>query len=129
MISYTAGYTAKKIGWKLEAGERVDPETGEVYTWQPPFIQMSRRPGIGAHARQWPHSWRSYAVHNGQQMPVPRFLHESWKQQASREEKEALDYERYEKTLNRDPLTEEQRQTLEKIAIRQMELKAATRSL
>lgn len=91
-IAYTAGYTAKKSGWyQLQKEERVNPETGEVYTWQPPFIQMSRRPGIGAHARQWPESWRLYAVQNGQKQAVPRYLHEAWKQQATEEEKEQLE--------------------------------------
>ena len=81
----------KKIGWRREeAQERVDPETGEVYQWQPPFVQMSRRPGIGGHARQWPSSWRLYAVDDGYKMPVPRFLHDSWKAQASKEEIEEL---------------------------------------
>ena len=90
-IAYVAGYTAKKIGWRREeAQERVDPETGEVYQWQPPFVQMSRRPGIGGHARQWPSSWRLYAVDDGYKMPVPRFLHDSWKAQASKEEIEEL---------------------------------------
>ena len=30
-VNYVAGYCSKKIGWKAERGERVDPETGEVY--------------------------------------------------------------------------------------------------
>lgn len=90
-IAYTAGYTAKKAGWyQQQKEERIDPETGELYNWQPPFIQMSRRPGIGAHARQWPESWRLYAVHNGHKQAVPRYLHEAWKQQATEEEIEQL---------------------------------------
>lgn len=51
-IAYTAGYCQKKIGYKRYGHERVDAETGEVYKWQPPFKQMSRRPGIGGQARK-----------------------------------------------------------------------------
>lgn len=90
-VAYTAGYTAKKAGWRETATqERIDPDTGEVYYWQPPFIQMSRRPGIGAHARQWTQSWRLYAIQNGFKMPVPRFYHEAWKATATDQEKEEL---------------------------------------
>lgn len=94
-ISYVAGYTSKKIGWKLEPRERVDPETGEVFTWQPPFVQMSRRPGIGAHAKQHTNSWRHFAILNGTRLPVPKFLHSAWEEQATAEDKEQLEYERY----------------------------------
>lgn len=86
-IAYTAGYTAKKyMPLRDIHKERVDPETGEVYTWQLPFLQMSRRPGLAAFAKQWPSSWRSYAILNGAKAPVPRFLHEAWKAQATAEE-------------------------------------------
>lgn len=86
-IAYCAGYTQKKLGDSQHARhERVDPDTGEVYRWQPPFIQMSRRPGIGGDARKYQQSWREYAVHNGVKMPVPRFLHEAWKKTATETE-------------------------------------------
>lgn len=102
-IAYTAGYTAKKIGFKEKSRDvRLDESGTFFYRWQPPFLQMSRRPGIGAHAKQWPQSWRAYAVHNGIQQPVPRFLHEAWKAQATKEEIEQLQYERAELTLRRD---------------------------
>lgn len=114
-IAYTAGYTAKKIGFKEKARPVRLDETGTFfYHWQPPFLQMSRRPGIGAHAKQWPQSWRAYAIHNGTQQPVPRFLHEAWKQQATQEEIEQLIYERSKLTLNRD-ITELHRLAEEKI--------------
>lgn len=93
-IAYCAGYTAKKWGVRIDPHERVDRDTGEVYTYQPPFVQMSRRPGIGGHARQWPNSWRNYAVNNGYKMPVPRFYHEAWKAQATPQEKQQLQEER-----------------------------------
>lgn len=82
-VSYVAGYCAKKIGWKLESGERVDCETGEVFDWQAPFTLMSRRPGIGAAARKFSASWRRFAVHAGSPIPVPRYLHASWADSAS----------------------------------------------
>lgn len=82
-ISYVAGYTSKKIGWKMEPRERVDPDTGECYTWQPPFLHMSRRPGIGGSARQHFQSWRESAILAGRQVPVPRFLHQAWLNHAS----------------------------------------------
>lgn len=91
-INYVAGYVQKKYGdvySQHKRGEQVD-QWGEVYTYQPPFIQMSRRPGIGGHARQWPSSWKEYAIYDGIKIPVPRFLHDAWKTQATQEEIEQL---------------------------------------
>ena len=117
LIGYTAGYTAKKIGFKPDPrNAETDPETGAVYQWQPPFLQMSRRPGIGGHLRNppgmGPHrpqdiqaatkSWRSYIISNGFKKAVPRFLHEAWKAQATQEQIEELHQERLELALNRD---------------------------
>lgn len=85
-IAYTAGYTAKKAKTKGRelVLERVNPNTGEVYEQQPEFFIMSRRPhGIGGAMRQhWP-SWRTTAVYDGHEMPVPRYYHEAWKQQTT----------------------------------------------
>lgn len=90
-IAYVAGYTSKKVGWRMEPRERVDPETGECYIWQPPFVLMSRRPGIGAAARDaYAQSWRKSAIWGGQEVPVPRFLHEGWQRQASDDAKAKL---------------------------------------
>lgn len=128
-ISYTAGYTSKKIGFKLDAvHERIDYETGEIYRWEPPFIQMSRRPGIGSHARQWLCSWRLYAVHNGQRMPVPRYLHQAWKDHASPLEMEELLFEKYLLTAAKDTSTEKL-QAAEKIAISKQSLLSLKRAL
>lgn len=105
-IAYTAGYTSKKVNERYLARhhERVDPDTGEVYTWQPPFIQMSRRPGLGSHARQHVQSWRRFAIYNGQHIPVPKYLHEAWKAQATPTELEQLLDEKAQQALNRyDP--------------------------
>lgn len=92
-IAYTAGYCQKKIGYRHIPHERVSAD-GEPYTWQPPFRDMSRRPGIGGQARQWVDSWRIYAIKDGHKMAVPRFLHEAWKAQATEAEKEQLDWEK-----------------------------------
>lgn len=93
-ISYVAGYTSKKIGWKLEPRERVDPETGECYTWQPPFLHMSRRPGIGGEARRHFKAWRESAIVAGREVPVPRFLHQAWLKHASDEQLAELEAQR-----------------------------------
>lgn len=127
-IAYVAGYCSKKLGWRMAREERVWPETGEVYTWEPPFIQMSRRPGIGGHARQWPQSWRSYAVHGGHRIPVPRFLHESWKATAGPDEIARLEMEREKERLLRDT-SKERREAAELIAIARQRLKGSRRRL
>lgn len=129
-IAYAAGYSAKKIGddFYARSHERIDLDTGEVYTWQPPFIQMSRRPGIGGEARQFTQSWRLYAVHNGTRMPVPRFLHEAWKKTATEEELEQLIYEKSRLALERDTSTE-RLSAAEQIAIKKQELQAQKRKL
>lgn len=94
-IAYVAGYCSKKIGFRQEHRIDVDPETGEVlYERQAPFVRMSRRPGIGGSARNYWRSWRDYAVLGGRKLPVPRFLHRSWLDNASPEEVAALEEER-----------------------------------
>lgn len=130
-IAYVAGYTAKKIGWQFDVEERIDYSTGEIYTWQPPFIQMSRNPGIGAHARQWVNSWRREAIYNGRRQPVPRFLHEAWKAQATEEEIEALAIEKETAALQRgtykDPAYH--RRAAEALAVAQHQHQASRRKL
>lgn len=129
-INYTAGYCAKKLGYRLDAtDERVDPETGEVYTWQPPFIQMSRRPGIGGDARQFTQSWRSYAVYQGAQIKVPRFLHEAWKATATPEQKEELAWERSKLLAETEPRTKDRLAAGELLAIARQKLKGQRRKL
>lgn len=124
-IAYTAGYCQKKIGWLRQAAEeRVDPNTGEVYRWQPPFLQMSRRPGIGGHARKHTESWRLYAIDDGTRMPVPRFLHEAWKKTATAEQHEEL---LYEKSKIAKTITREQIAAAEQMAIKRQELNADRR--
>lgn len=126
-INYIAGYVAKKIGAdRAPAHDRTDPTTGEVYRYQPPFIQMSRRPGIGGHARQWPQSWKEYAIKDAHKMAVPRFLHEAWKKTATAEEIETLHQEKLKRALNRDT-SERALRAGEQIAHAQRELQAQKR--
>lgn len=96
VVSYVAGYCSKKLGPSFYRGrEVVDAETGEICIAQPPFIHMSRRPGIGATARdQFPRAWRDCVVVGGAKARVPRYLHEKWKRTATVEERDALEQER-----------------------------------
>lgn len=100
-ISYVAGYTQKKVGranhWLTTHFERVDPDTGEVYYYQPPFLEMSRNKGIGDKARQYWRSWRSTAIKDGYEIPVPRFLHKAWADNATEEEQVILNEEKRDK--------------------------------
>lgn len=81
-IAYVAGYVQKKFVFREEVEERIDYSTGEVYTYQPPFIQMSRNPGIGGRAKEFTASWRNNAMYQGRKVSVPRFLHDAWKKNA-----------------------------------------------
>lgn len=98
-IAYTAGYCAKKLGWSRDREERVDYSTGEVYRHQPPFLQMSRRPGIGGDFRKHWRSWRKSAIWQRREFPVPRFLHESYKENASESELAELELEKLESRM------------------------------
>lgn len=90
-IAYVAGYSSKKLGWSSNLrGEQVDPATGEAYEYQPPFVQMSRRPGIGGAARRFVSSWRKHAILDGRAVGVPRYLHEAWVKQATDAELDSL---------------------------------------
>lgn len=120
-ISYTAGYCAKKLGFHRAKGEEVDFTTGEVYVHQPPFLQMSRRPGIAGDFRKYSRSWRSTAVWQGRPFPVPRFLHASWKESASESELAALELEKLE---SRMPLTVRELNASEEIASSRIRLRS-----
>lgn len=107
-IAYCAGYTDKKSDDRFNSVAHADPETGEA--WQPPFIQMSRRPGLGSHARPTYYgpltkedfnrykthinSWRLYAIQDGTKQPVPRYYHNAWRQTATEAELKQLEKER-----------------------------------
>lgn len=128
-IAYVAGYAAKKYGdhRSFKKEERVDPGTGEVYNYEPPFLQMSRRPGIGARARtRHRNSWRKVAVLNGQTMSVPRYLHEHWKQTATPNEKDQLQIEK-EQMRKQIVTTSEQRDREYEVKKAQIKAKRAKR--
>lgn len=128
-IAYVAGYSSKKLGRPLSPlGEQVDPTTGEVFTHVEPFLLMSRRPGIGGHARQHPHSWREYAIHQGQKIPVPRFLHNAWKDQATREQIQKLK-EHKQQNINPQNHTWDRLKAGECIATKQQSMKKEVRKL
>ena len=126
-IAYTAGYCSKKIGYKRLPHERVDPTTGELYEWQPPFILMSRNPGIGAKAKQFTNAWRLYAIKDGHKMPVPRYYKNNWKENATPEELNKLAQEIAE--LNKHPLTRQQLDAAEKLAAQRHNMAGAKRNL
>lgn len=116
-IAYVAGYVSKKLGayyprprYKLvpegtpDADERVNPLTGEVFwtvtTYQPPFLQMSRRPGLGHAARKHIQSWKDYAVLEGRKIKVPSYLHDAWKDRIGMERDE-LQYAKHKITTKK----------------------------
>lgn len=115
-IAYVAGYVTKKIAFRERREERVDPETGELYTYEPPFLMMSKRPGIGGTARQHTASWKTHAVLDGVPMKTPRFYHEAWKKTATAEMLEQLEYERQQNKLTKSPITLAQQAASEQIA-------------
>jgi hypothetical protein len=105
LISYTAGYCAKKVGFQEAREERVDWSTGELYFYQPPFLQMSRggrtSKGIGHEKRQF---WREFSktvIWQGREFPAPRYLKDEYLRNASPEEIESLKSEVHAKVVNR----------------------------
>lgn len=104
-IAYTAGYCAKKVGLfggpdeVMATRDSAEYVRGELVPYQGPFLQMSRRPGIGGHAREFWRSWRTEAVWQNARVPVPRFLHSSWQEAASETEKAELLLERAERRM------------------------------
>lgn len=129
-IAYVAGYTAKKLDPKYVCqfdGDYIDWDTGElIYEWQNPFLQMSRRPGIGANARRFRDSWRSFALLNGAKVPVPKYLHSAWRDTASVDELELLDNDKWNASVTLDV---RQLLAMEKHAIAKQALKADKRRL
>lgn len=137
-MAYVAGYTAKKYGdYNDKLVEKVDPETGEVWTHkdkhgrkylhQQPFLQMSMNPGIGGAARKkFTSSWRNCAVLNGQKQQVPRYLHQAWLDQATEEEKEKLKQEKLDvmKIIEMTPM---QQRAAAAIALKKAEMKQERR--
>lgn len=79
---YVARYSTKKVGGDRAAAhyrrERINPETGEVESWQvtPEFLLSSRNPGLGS---TWFDRYKSdvfpadFLIVDGQRVPVPRY--------------------------------------------------------
>lgn len=130
-IAYTAGYTAKKyLSPRQNSEEHINYSTGEIYKWQAPFLQMSRRNGIGSTAKQFTSSWRDFAILNGTRLPVPQYLHKAWEEIATTTEKEELEYEKYQRSvLTRHTLTEYRLKAQEQIAEAETNLQAEKRRL
>lgn len=131
LIAYTAGYVSKKVGLRELEEERLDPTTGELYQHQPPFILMSRRPGIGHQARDtFANSWRKQTQYNGATIPVPRYLHLGWRKNASPEQITQLNEEKQQLTQLSLSATESPRlQASAVIANANLKLKAERRTL
>lgn len=129
-INYVCGYVQKKFGTKEDFEERVDPETGEIYTYQPPFHLMSRGGrggvGIGGHAREHWRSWRKTAIHKGREVPVPRYLHQAWLANATETQIHQLKQEKLSTAVT---LTRYSLQAAEKIAESRLNLHSSKRSL
>lgn len=132
-IAYCAGYVSKKIGFKRDRTERVDPDTGEVYTWEPPFLQMSRGGrhghGIGGDARKYTSSWRMHAVFDGMPMKTPRYYEAAWRATATAQMLEARELERQQYRVAKSPITLAQREASERIAISKQAESSRTRKL
>lgn len=96
-IAYVAGYTAKKNGDRLAMKhDRVDPDTGEVYQYQPPFILMSRNGGIGTGGSPRPPDPRDHFL-----FPARRAVTEKLKHAAdAAQSKTALENWRYYAVMN-----------------------------
>ena len=71
--------------------------------------------------------WRLYAVKDGHKMPVPRFLHEAWKAQATNEQMEQLLYEKS-RLITKDT-SAARLEAAEQIAIKYQQLQGAKRTL
>lgn len=74
---YVARYNMKKLGGDMAdaAYRRFNPDTGEVWQVKPPFLLMSRRPGIGV---PWFNKFADdafpsdFVTVEGRKLPVPR---------------------------------------------------------
>lgn len=131
-IAYTAGYVQKKYDEpKPLAAEYINYTTGELYQWQPPFIQMSRGGrtghGIGGTARRHTASWRDFAILNGTRMPVPKYLHKAWEEASTEQQIEEQQYEHYQRSLTKERMTTERLEAQEQIQIASNKLQAEKR--
>ncbi len=76
--AYVAGYCLKKLtGTEGETEySRLDPSTGETWNVRPPYVTMSRRPGLG---HEWYKRYKGdcfpsdFVIVNGSKRAVPRY--------------------------------------------------------
>lgn len=133
-ITYVAGYTVDKLREiqrtpevDYRTGELINYNTGEIIEWQQPFIQMSRKPGVGAkYAKQTSSSWSDFAILNGQRISVPKYLHDIWKESVTEQEKEEKQHEKWTKARMR---TTEERWAEEQILKAKRKIRQARRKL
>lgn len=95
VLSYVSGYVSKKlIQTPRYEEELLDRETGELYTFQPPYRICSRNPGLGGNARLKWTAWRDTAILGGVAFPPPRYLHQAWQKSADSSAVEKLEFEK-----------------------------------
>jgi len=85
---------------------------------------MSRRPGIGGQAREHWRSWARFAVMDGTQYPVPRYLHEAFKTQAESQLVEQVQFERWK---HRRPVSQFERDAAESNARARLKIQTQRR--
>lgn len=108
---YVAGYVIDRVTGDLAEDyyQRVDPETGEIYSLLPEYATMSRRPGIG---KGWFEKFpkdvfpKDYVIVDGRKHKVPRFYDEALKsvdERAFLELKEAREVRGLRHSVNNSP--------------------------
>lgn len=103
-IAYTAGYVAKKANYLCDRGlqQHINPETGELYDYQPNFSIMSRANGIGYRERKHTNSWRLRAIYDGHEIPVPRYYHQAWKDATTPIDWRILEHQKQQERIQRE---------------------------
>lgn len=130
--AYVASYTFKKTNGDLEAAqaERVDTETGEVWSVKSPYATMSRRPGLGTSWYEkykgdlYPHD---YAVAKGQKFRPPKFYDKLLAKEDPKLWQEVQDRRRQHVRDKPEELTREREETREEILRRKQQ--SASRDL
>ena len=129
---YVSGYIQKKINGEesVDYYKRVDYETGEIFTLQPEYATMSRRPGIGIpwlekyHQEIWGYD---ECIVEGQSNPVPRAYTTRLKQDDPETYKKIVDQRAKNAKLNKHERTPERLAVKDKIGI--IRMKRKTREL
>jgi len=123
--AYVAGYTLKKARHSVYVDSLVDPNTGLLSDRRPPFVVMSRRPGIGAWwferygGDMFPHD---FAVAEGSKYKVPRYYLERFRKVADACQVEEIMHGRYLRAQERrEDSTPDRRAVKEELALRRAE--------